>query len=263
MEKSQCSAITSNGKRCKNQTIEGSEYCRLHTNNKTRTLWYKNPTLLLAIISILTSTTVGLLTVYNSNHIALLDKEIYIPKLIYQITQREKDILRFEVINQGVVSAQDVTVNIEWQKSALNLESCKASPPYQDISPISPLVEENFTFRITSLDVGSTLGVDCKFSLNISDEINSRIATETVPIDGEFIIYIDGTPVNLPLNSFSRYYLELSQDILIVSVTAVNAKPASEIAQRPKIYIPQPSVTIEFPLTITTPVKIELGTPSP
>jgi hypothetical protein len=74
--------------------------------------WYSNPSLWIAILSLMASTIVEILSISNSINLALMEKDVYVPRLQYQIRQEEYGIVSIDVTNQGQVTARSLTIGI-------------------------------------------------------------------------------------------------------------------------------------------------------
>ena len=123
--------------------------------------WYKSPNTI-ALISILFSTFIGVISIWNSNSIARLAKEIYVPRLQYRTgPATESNHLYIEVLNYGAASANDITVVINW-RPPYSLSQCKVQPPYQDVQPVLPIAEDNLTFRFSTLPIDGSFMVICE-----------------------------------------------------------------------------------------------------
>jgi hypothetical protein len=270
----QCSATTAKGSRCKNIAVRGGKYCYIHHGQKRPTRWYKNPATLLTVISVLLSTIVGIAAILNSNSIARLDREVYVPNLIYRVGQNSIGNVYFEATNQGAIVAQQITVSINWAGYAIDLQKCTPSPPYQDIQLVQPVVEHNFTYRLLSLPNGAAFRVACEISASTSI---SSVDPDSIPFTLGDLLDINNIPMpsalpgNIPIStappsftpvpgivgSTSVRYVEimLSRDLVDMNVTAENAKPATEVGQRTRVVA---KVGV-FPIIVI----VETPTPTP
>jgi hypothetical protein len=205
-----------------------------HNRNKRRVSWSKDTNLLVTIISIVLSTLVGILSIVNSNSIAHIDKDFYVPRLKYQITQEKTGYINIEVSNQGAALASGVSININW-KPQIQLDECSAQPPYQDIQSIQPVVQENLTYRLSDLPINGVFTIVCRI------ETNPNYAV-TFPIPpGVHILH-----ENDFLLPGKTYLLEIFPfDKITVVVLADNMNSAAEKGQFPQFinYYETPTAT--------------------
>ena len=225
--------------------------------NPVKTLWYRTPTTLISLCSLLITAIIGVITILNTRYIARLDKEVYIPNLQYSMYSDGYGSTYFETINQGYASAQNLTVTISWS-TFIYLEDCHALPPYQDIMPVKPVVENNITYRLSSLPVQSVFKIVCTTLLSDdwrtffqqippvqtvfftptptgeSDKVDLGLDLQgglKVIFDMENTFYLpDGTMVDIKR-------VNQPQGLIEVNVVAENARPAFEIGQLSELWI--------------------------
>jgi len=220
--------------------------------------WYKNPSLIISIASIALSAIVGVLSILNSNSIARLDKEIYIPILQYKMGQEEAGFFYFEVLNQGLDSARGVIVDINWE-SYIQLSECSPQPPHQDIKPIEPQLVNNLTYRLNILEMDGTFKIICKIdgegNTPVAFQINTNALSATTP--AAIIILPAGVMLPPELNlsvpiSSSLYYdsIIMSPGSISMSVFAENARSAINAEQ----LSPRLEVLKLLPIQTATPM---------
>jgi hypothetical protein len=225
-----------------------------YQEKKDDVVWYKNPTIILAFISVFTSTAVGILSIINANQIARLDKDIYIPTLQYQISQYQPGSVIIEVINKGAASATDVTVSINWG-AMTELGNCKPAPPFQGLVAITPVINGNISYNIPRLAIEESFILICEISVLGDDRINEEAAILQFLL-GKYYITL---PENIPAPSHTPTAESMSvitptletppflsadvkKDTLIetyisskeieIKVVAGNSRPAEEIGRR-------------------------------
>lgn len=207
----------------------------IHKDNS----WYKNPSLIISIASIALSAIVGILSILNSNSIARLDKDIYIPILQYRMGQEEVGFFYFEILNQGLDSARGVIMDINWE-SYIQLSECSPQPPYQDVNPIEPQLVNNLTYRLNILEMDGAFKVICKIDGEGIPPVLVRINTSALNITKSAATIILPAGVTLspeldfsvPIGS-NLYYdsITISPESISMKVFAENARSAINAEQ--------------------------------
>ncbi len=180
---------------------------------------------LIALISLVFSTLIGVLSIHNSSKIARLDEEVYIPILQYSIGQDSSGYLYIKVLNTGATSANKVVIDISWDYG-IELENCSVTQPYQDIKPVQPLLQRGLTFRLETLPVDGYFNISCECTSSPVGGITeiaiplSRLATALYTTD--------------TAQSFTPTLLLVANTIR-VKVTADNSRAAIDIGQYPQL----------------------------
>lgn len=199
--------------------------------------WYKNPSLIISIASIALSAVVGVLSILNSNSIAHLNKEVYIPILQYRIGQEQDGYFYFEVTNHGLDSAKGIIMDINW-KSYIQLSECSSQPPYQDIKPTEPQIANNLTYRLNVLEMEAAFKVVCKIidgegsapDIMPKDTVGVYVNTDALNVTKATTTIILPAGATLPANLNLTIDL-LPPDSISIKIVAENAKPATNAEQ--------------------------------
>lgn len=228
-----------------------------HQQKNNIVVWYKNPTIVLAFISVFTSTAVGVLSIINARQISRLDKDIYIPTLQYQISQYQPGSVIIEIINKGAASATDVTISIDWGEMT-ELGNCKPAPPFQGLAAITPVINGNISYNIPRLAIEESFILICEISALGDDRFDREAATlqfllekYNIPIP-EYISTPNLAPTSEPMiistpilentETLPLLSADVRKDTLIetyisrkeikIKVVAGNSRPAEEIGRR-------------------------------
>lgn len=218
------------------------------TKENKQLVWYKEPTLLIQVISIIASAMIGIgtimigiISIVNSSAIGLLDKEFYVPSLQYHISQKELGEIILDIFNNGRLSADNLTIAINWNEE-LDLRNCQAQPPFQDTYPIKPFVNQNLTYKLPNLARKESFELICEISSNskkgVSDPESSTIQQlleSTITVDGvnptQFSPLPTPTSFILPPLKKEDFFNEIliTNDLITVDAIAENSDSAKRI----------------------------------
>lgn len=226
---------------------------------KKQSPWYKNVPIIISVISIAISTIMGIIAIINNRYIARLNNDVYTPRLQYEIGQDTPGKIYFDIVNLGYISAENLLATFSWKDSVF-LDDCIVYPPYQDVQPVQPIIQNNITYRLSSLPVNAKLKIECAIYLVIKTnflhtpspaELSAtptlwviNITSTPTPEKGavpDWVTYIPPGMVAIPKDIYENSRLAekvlISQDLISVNVVADNAKVATESVPRPEIIV--------------------------
>jgi hypothetical protein len=128
--------------------------------NQEKARYLKLEILIPIIISVISL----LYSIYNGYITEHLSRDVYVPRLEAKFETKDSNIVLVDIQNNGLAAAQNIVAEVNWYHKD-DLSNCTTEPPYQDLQPIKPLVNQNYSYRLLGLPIDGEFIISCQLNV--------------------------------------------------------------------------------------------------